>query len=125
MFTTKQVRHLMSQPVRTLGRNEKLSLAHAVMRADRIRHLPVVDDDGRLVGIVSQRDLFLNALVRGLGFGSAAQDRVLEAILVKEAMTEDVVTTTPDAAVTTAAQVMVTVESGVFRWSRRVPSSAS
>ena len=55
----------------------------------------------------AKRDLFLNALVRGLGFGSAAQDRVLEAILVKEAMTEDVVTTTPDAAVTTAAQVIV------------------
>jgi hypothetical protein len=37
MLTTKQVRHLMSQPVKTLGRNDKLSLAHSVMCADRIR----------------------------------------------------------------------------------------
>jgi hypothetical protein len=32
----------MSQRVKTLGRNDKLSLAHAVMRADRIRHLGFV-----------------------------------------------------------------------------------
>jgi len=60
----KQVRDLMSRPVRTLERNDMLSIAETVMRNERIRHLPVLDDAGRLVGIVSQRDLFLNALVR-------------------------------------------------------------
>lgn len=54
----------MSQPVKTLGRNDKLSLADALMRVDRIRHLRVVDDDGQLVDAVSQRDRFLDALVR-------------------------------------------------------------
>jgi CBS domain-containing membrane protein len=103
----KQVRDLMSRPVKTLGRNDKLSIAKEVMNAERIRHLPVVEDDGSVVGILSQRDLFLNALVRALGFGSAAESRMLQGMLVKEAMTADVVTTTPDAAVTAAAQVMV------------------
>jgi acetoin utilization protein AcuB len=28
-----------------------------VMRVERIRHLPVVDDDGRIIGVVSDRDL--------------------------------------------------------------------
>ena len=103
----KQVRDLMSRPVKTLGRNDKLSIAKEVMNAERIRHLPVVEDDGSVVGILSQRDLFLNALVRALGFGSAAESRMLQGMLVKEAMTADVVTTTPDTAVTAAAQVMV------------------
>jgi CBS domain-containing protein len=62
----KQVRDLMSRPVRTLERNDLLSVADSVMRNERIRHLPVLDN-GRLVGIVSQRDLFLSALVRALG----------------------------------------------------------
>ena len=107
MPSKMRVGDLMSRPVKTLGRNDKLSVADTLMRADRIRHLPVVDDDGRLVGIVSQRDLFFNALVRALGFGSAARTRTLDSILVKEVMTGDVVTTTPAVDIAAAAQVMV------------------
>jgi CBS domain-containing protein len=97
----------MTRPVKTLGRNDKLSVADALMRTERIRHLPVVDEQGLVVGIVSQRDLFYSALVQALGFGSATHDRMLCTILVKEVMTENVVTTRPDALVTAAAHIMV------------------
>ena len=107
MGSLKRVGDLMSRPVKTLARNDALSIADTIMRAERIRHLPVLDDEGRLVGILSQRDLFFNALVRALGYGSAARDRMLDSILAKEVMTTDVVTTTPDAEVVTAAQLMV------------------
>jgi len=103
----KQVRDLMSRPVRTLERNDMLSLADSVMRDERIRHLPVLDSAGRLVGLLSQRDLFLNALVRALGHGTMARDRSFHSIVVKEVMTEDVVTTTPETPITAAAQIMV------------------
>jgi CBS domain-containing membrane protein len=68
--------------------------------------LPILDEAGRLVGIVSQRDLFLNALVRALGHGTVARDRALRSIAVKEVMTEDVVTT-PDTPITTGEQMTV------------------
>lgn len=97
----------MSHTVRTLERNDKLSIADTVMRNERIRHLPILDDTGRLVGIVSQRDLFLNALARALGHGTVARDRALGAIAMKEVMTEDVVTTAPETPITAAAQLMV------------------
>lgn len=103
----KHVRDLMSPLVRTLGRNDQLLMADTVMRNERIRHLPIVDDAGRLVGIVSQRDLFFNALVRALGHGTVARDRALGSIAVKEVMTGDVVTTTPETPITAAAQIMV------------------
>jgi CBS domain-containing protein len=102
-----RVRDLMTRSVKTLGQNDKLSAADAVMKTERIRHLPVIDENGRLAGIVSQRDLFLSALVRALGFGSATHDRMLNTLLVKEVMTENVVTTTPETLVTDAARVMV------------------
>jgi CBS domain-containing protein len=102
-----RVRELMTRSVRTLGQNDKLSVADALMRTERIRHLPVVDEQGRIVGIVSQRDLFFSALVQALGFGSASHDRMLSSILVKEVMTENVVTTTPETLITAAARVMV------------------
>ena len=38
---------------------QTLAEAHRLMRKHRIRHLPVVDR-GKLVGIVSQRDLMLS-----------------------------------------------------------------
>ena len=99
MHSKKQVRDLMSRPVKTLERNDLLSVADSAMRNERIRHLPVLDN-GRLVGIVSQRDLFLSALVRALG-------HALRLIVVKEVMTEDVVTTTPETPIAAAAQMMV------------------
>jgi CBS domain-containing protein len=105
--SNKKVRDLMSHPVRTLDRNDMLSIADTVMRNERIRHLPVLDEAGRLVGIVSQRDLFLNALVRALGHGTLARDRSFRTIVVKEVMTDDVVTTTPETPITAAAQMMV------------------
>ena len=107
MQSNKQVRDLMSRPVRTLDRNDTLTLADSVMRDERIRHLPVLDGRGRLVGILSQRDLFLNALVRALGYGTMARDRSFHTLVVKEVMTEDVVTATPETLITAAAQMMV------------------
>lgn len=101
------VEQLMSRTVTTLGRNDRLSLAEDLMQAARIRHLPVLDDQGRLVGILSQRDLFHSALVRALGFGTTAKDKMLESIAVKNVMTDPVLTTTPDTPVAEAARVML------------------
>ena len=60
-----RVKDVMAREVTTLQRNETLSLADDIMNLGRIRHLPVLDDDGQeLVGIVSQRDLFRGTLCR-------------------------------------------------------------
>lgn len=52
----------MTKEVETLARNEKLSTADDVMRLGRIRHLPIVDEESALAGIVSRRDLFHSGL---------------------------------------------------------------
>ena len=101
------VRDVMTQDVVTLGRNESLRTASDVMSLGRIRHLPIVDDDGSLAGIVSQRDLFHSGLLRALGYGSYAQGKALDALVVKEAMKTDVVTTTPETPLTDAARLML------------------
>jgi len=103
----KLVRDLMTTSVKTLGRNESLKSADDVMRLGRIRHLPVVEEDGTLAGIVSQRDLFHGGLLRALGFGSFARDKALDDLLVKEAMKTEVLTTRPDALLSEAAALML------------------
>ncbi len=101
------VRDLMSAEVVTLGRDETLDIADRIMSLGRIRHMPVVDDDGRLCGLVSQRDLFRGALATALGVARSAQARILGALLVREVMTPDPITTTPDTALHEAAVVML------------------
>jgi CBS domain-containing protein len=107
MASELRVRELMATDVRTLGRNDKLSVADDLMRMERIRHLPVLDDDGRLAGIVSQRDLFRGALARALGYGEAAQRKLLDMLVVKEVMTNQVETIGPDEPASEAARRMV------------------
>lgn len=51
------VRDAMTQPVRTCAPDASASEAEHVMRDARVRRLPVVDDRGGLIGIVSLTDL--------------------------------------------------------------------
>jgi CBS domain-containing protein len=98
----------MIQEVTTLKRNDKLTLADDIMQLGRIRHLPVLGDDTeQLVGIVSQRDLFRGALARALGYGQHARRKVLDTLLVKEVMSTDLLTTTPDTPLVEAARVLM------------------
>src|SRR5580700_6906976 len=102
-----KVREVMTADPTTLKRNDKLSLADDIMRLGRVRHLPVLDDDDQtLVGIVSQRDLFRDALAHALGYGKDAQRRVLDSLAVKDVMATTVVTVRPDASLVYAARVL-------------------
>jgi CBS domain-containing membrane protein len=102
------VRDIMTSEVTTLKRNEKLTIADDVMQLGRIRHLPVLDDDEQeVVGIVSQRDLFRGALAQALGYGQHARRKMLDTLLVKDVMTTDVITTTPETPLAEAARVLM------------------
>ena len=103
-----KVRDVMASQVTTLKRNDKLTLADDVMQLGRIRHLPIVEDDGeQLVGILSQRDLFRGALAQALGYGQYAHRKLLDTFSIKDVMTTDVVTTGPDTPLVDAARVLV------------------
>lgn len=97
----------MSTDVVTVGANDKLAVANDVMRLGRIRHMPVVDDDGALIGLVSQRDLFHNALLKALGYGTHAQQSALDSFRAKDAMTSPVVTVGPKMPLSEVARLML------------------
>lgn len=101
------VEDVMSTSVLTLERNDRLSIADDVMKQKRIRHIPVLDRDGQLSGIISQRDLFRGIILRSLGYGSRAEERLLDSLSVKDAMKVDVITTTPDTPIADAARLML------------------
>ncbi len=96
----------MTTDVVTIGRNDELTIADDIMNMKRFRHLPVIEER-RLVGILTQRDLFHAALSTALNFGSKAQKEFLKTVVVKEVMTEEVRTINPDADVKEAARLLI------------------
>jgi len=105
--TGLQVRDVMSREVHTVKRNDELGIADALMKQERVRHLPVLDEDGEVCAVVSQRDLFRGALLRALGFGSRAEELMLKQVAVKEAMSSEIQTTAPDTPLADAARLMI------------------
>jgi CBS domain-containing membrane protein len=100
------VRDLMSSDVATLNVSDSLNLADDIMRLGRIRHMPVVSGDS-LVGILSQRDLFLAALSSGLHLRHSQEREWLKKIPVREVMTKHVITVSPDTPIRTAVGLMI------------------
>jgi CBS domain-containing membrane protein len=108
MMEELSVRQVMTTGPTTLKRNEKLTLAEDILQLGRIRHLPVIDDDddGKLIGIVSQRDLLRGALAQALGYGEHGRRKLLDTLLVKEVMATEVATTSPDTLLADAARIL-------------------
>jgi CBS domain-containing protein len=104
---SKTVRDIMTTEVTTLGRNDSLQLAKDIMTLGRVRHFPVVDDDGKVVGVVSQRDLYKASLGSVMKYGEKAQRAFLEGIAVKEVMSDPPITIPPHATVQEAARLMM------------------
>lgn len=102
-----RVRDIMSTEVHVVRRNDELAVADSLMKQGRIRHLPVLDEDGLVCAVVSQRDLFRGALLRALGYGSRAEDSMLRQVPVKAAMSGELYSTSPDTPIAAAARVMI------------------
>jgi CBS domain-containing protein len=100
------VRDWMSTEVITLSLDEHLNFASDLMRLGRIRHMPVISN-GRLAGIVSQRDLLRAGISSVLGLRPAAQREWLEKIRVAEVMTKEVVTARSEWTIRHAVDVML------------------
>ncbi|MBI4618783.1 MAG: CBS domain-containing protein [Desulfobacterales bacterium] len=101
-----KVKDIMAEDVVTLEINEELSLADDIMHLGRIRHLPVVEK-GKLVGIISQRDLFKGSLASVMGFGEKAKRDFLKTVAVKEIMIKKVITISPEADIKEAGRIML------------------
>jgi len=79
--------------------------ARKLMEEHKIRRLPVVDN-GKLVGIVTLSDLLKAAPSPATTLSVWELNYLLDRVKVKEIMTRDVVTTTPDADLKTVASIM-------------------
>jgi len=100
------VKHLMTENPLTAGPDMPLRQAASLMRDRKIRHLPVVEEGGRLVGILTDRDVRHAAFVPALAERLTWELRRMKSLRVRDVMTWSVVTTHPAATLTQAGMTM-------------------
>lgn len=99
------VEGVMTTTVVTVGPDDPIKTAVDLMREGGFRRLPVIQD-GRLVGIITDRDLRLATNSPLVLSEKWYNDFVLESIKVKSCMTPDPITVIPTATVLEAVKLM-------------------
>jgi len=99
------VHDLMTKNVITLFEEETIPLASELLELRRIRHLPVVDEGGHLVGLVTHRDI-LRAQASCLGEAGSGPGGPTYDVPVRAIMTREVWTVRPETTAVEAAALL-------------------
>ena len=90
-----QIQQIMTKDVFALKEDSKIFNASEIMAFKNIRHIPIIDDKNKLVGIVTHRDLLTSL------------SRKLMPLQVKNIITRNVVSISPDTSVSRATEIML------------------
>ena len=104
---TPEVRDLMTEPVFSLRATDDLEALYELMDTHHVRHVPVVDRDGDLVGLVTQRDLARSVLGAQDRLPLSTQQDILRRRSVREIMASEVETVEPDESLSAAAAMLL------------------
>jgi acetoin utilization protein AcuB len=100
------IRERMSADPVTITAGTPITDALRVMRQSQVRRLPVLNKEGRLVGIVSEKDLLYASPSPTTSLSIYEMHYMLSQLCVTELMTADVMTVAPDTPLEEAARIM-------------------
>lgn len=102
-----KVNQIMSTPAITITPTTGIQDALKHMHNAKIRRLPIRDSEGRLIGIVSERDLLYASASPANSLNVWEINFLLAKLTVGEIMSKDVVAVRPDDSVEHAAELML------------------
>jgi acetoin utilization protein AcuB len=102
-----RVRDLMTAKPITVDPETPMLEARQRMAEERIRHLVVVDDDARVVGIVTDRDIRLNLPSPATSLSVWELNYLLARLTVGGVMSASVIVVDPDRPLGEAARLMI------------------
>jgi acetoin utilization protein AcuB len=106
------VKERMTSPAMTVTPDTSFQDALKMMRDHKFRRIPVVDHDGKLIGIVSERDLLHASPSPATSLSVWEVNYLLWKLKVADIMTHHVITIDQDAPIEDAANLMVTRKIG-------------
>ena len=100
-----RVRDVMSSKMVTISESDTLSTVEDIMTLGHVRHMPVVRA-GKLVGVVSERDLLRSSLSNLTEFASEERRAFLHVVEIARVMSAPPIVIDVDASIEEAARVM-------------------
>ena len=100
------VRERMSRKPVTVTADTPITEALKVMRQKQVRRLPVLDQEGKMVGIVSEKDLLYASPSPATSLSIYEMHYMLTHLQTSELMSTQVITVTPETPVEEAARIM-------------------
>ena len=100
-----RIRDIMPRKMVTISESDRLSTVEDIMTLGHVRHMPVVHA-GKLVGVVSERDLLRASLSNLNEFGNEERRAFLQVVEIGQVMSTPPVVTALDTSVEDAARVM-------------------
>jgi acetoin utilization protein AcuB len=101
------VQERMTKHVLTVKPNAPVDDTLRRMRAEKVRRFPVVDNEGQLIGLVSERDMLYAAPSPATSLSVYELHYLYSRIKVDQVMTRDVVTVRAEDPIEEAARLMV------------------
>jgi CBS domain-containing protein len=108
MVKNISIKEIMTSEVISVSPNDNMTVVDEIFKKNNIHHVPVIDDDGKVVGLVSSTDY--NKILNTFTFFANKKSEeynhaVLRSLLVEDVMTKHVATLQYDATVTVAAGI--------------------
>ena len=101
------VADIMTKSVYSLRETDTLLSARALMKLQRIRHIPIVTGDTMFIGLLTHRDLLSATVSQLAGVDPETQDEIDAGIPIKEIMRTDLKTVESSATVKSAAELLL------------------
>lgn len=106
------VRDLMTERVFTLKGRDDLAALYDLMDSRHVRHVPVVDNEGELIGLVTDRDLSRSALGAVEELPLSVERDILRRRRVRDIMATEPDVIEPDATLREAAELLLENKTG-------------
>ena len=108
----KTVAQLMTADPLCVTRDASLKDAHDLMRSKNIRHIPVIDDKGELVGMLTQKIMIAKVMGLMAQYGATALERKEKQILIADIMATDFAAVAPQQSLKDVADFFVSNRHG-------------
>ncbi len=91
-----KVKDIMTTEVFVLTESQSLALVRFLMKLKHIRHIPIVDDDDKFIGLLTHRDLLAHTISLLADPDEREQNELDRQIAIKEVMQRNVISVEPE-----------------------------
>jgi len=102
-----QVKDIMTEDVFTLQVDETLAVVRTLMKTKHIRHVPIVDQTNKFVGLLTHRDLLAQTISMIADIDEKEQEDLDQNIYLVNVMKTDVVSADPEMDLRTAIAILL------------------